>query len=283
MQGSKGEQPSQFHKNTTSQHAETIRHLQDELDETRQIVIDLMPEEVQTVLGGYYSCGSSKDTVHWQVTAVAKIIALAKVLPRGLIYDSDRAYCPLCGDGTSARHYDGFTVPEGLDRHLFGRGNGERCPVFGVTMRLARDFWHERFYEREKAQKLARQLSETLYKTSPYQSPQLVDEGLYGTSRSVEDLTWAEGRLTILGFEIINEANVRSYISDLDQFVVYADPRPKGEIRFTVHSKPLSRYGPKHPIGFLSLRDRCKNDIRGKYIARLPLALQETARTSLQK
>ena len=46
--------------------------------------------------------------------------------------------CPLCRSVPSSAYTSrGFTLPEGLDRHLEGRGNTYACPVMEALLTLA--------------------------------------------------------------------------------------------------------------------------------------------------
>jgi hypothetical protein len=253
---------------------QTIRHLQDELDQTRWSVIKMMPWEAQMILMSDHSCKTRKETHQWPNTAASKIIELAKILPPNIFDSSDRAYCPLCGGGSSRAYETGFRLPEGLRRHLVGWGDYETCPVFAIAMRLANEDWDKKFHEAEeraKAHMLKRKNTETLYQVGSNQRPKLLDEGLFLTrARTLAELAWAEERLAKLGFLTTTEGRVRSYKDEREQFVVYADPRGYGRISFTVCSKSIAKRGRIQASGWFGLRDNWKNDIRGKYEARLP-------------
>jgi hypothetical protein len=245
-----------------------------------------MPDEVEEFLSSFYTCKSRQETYSWDESTAHKIIALAKrITPEEGAYFSNRAYCPLCGRGSSSAfsHEAGFSVPEGLRRHLVGWGDrGNQCPVFGAAMSLARDYWHVKFHDQEVAEEaekqariLERKKTEALYQIAPNEEPELIDEraGYSNSPRNAEEMAWAEERLSELGFQINSEGNVKSYISEMENFVVYADPRSNGEIRFTVYKKPL----PKRRRRALwnrsfSLKDNWKHDLRGKYESRLAQA-----------
>ncbi len=122
---------------------------------------------------------------------------------------------------------------------------------------------------------IQRKKTEILYKIAPNRESELIDEGIgFGAvPRNADELAWAENRLVDLGFQISREANIKSYISEQESFVVYADPRAKGEIKFTVNKKPLSKSSRKRFWGnSFSLKDNWKNDIRGKYESRVAQA-----------
>src|SRR5688572_5930604 len=104
-----------------------------------------MPEEIERLLNGYYSCRARSETQGWIAETASEIVSLAKILPDESSWNlSERAYCPLCGDGAQS-HEHGFTVPEGLSRHLLGLGNTRECRVFGVALSLARSYWRREF------------------------------------------------------------------------------------------------------------------------------------------
>jgi hypothetical protein len=123
----------------------TIGHLQNELDQTRWSVIHMMPFEVQMILTSYHSCETRMEARQWPDVAASKLSELAKLLPPSIFDSSDRAYCPLCGDGSSWAYQTGFRLPEGLRRHLVGWGDRQPCPVFAIARRLAKEDWDERF------------------------------------------------------------------------------------------------------------------------------------------
>jgi hypothetical protein len=261
-----------------SHYQQTISDLRDDLDQTRRVVISLMSQEIREILRSYTHCESRRDADCWEYDVVAKIIQRAEVLPEEISRFSERAYCPLCGAGSSWHGDYGFSIPEGLRRHLLGWGHiGNQCSVFTVVMALARQTWHEDFHEKAEAearaanaQRLKRKKSETLYRTTRNGPAELHDEGIgTATARKESDLPWAENRLLHLGFEIVNNGKVKSYIYELDDLIVYADPRVEGEIKFVVYSKRVLDRSRKHPISSFSLKDNWKNDIRGKYEARL--------------
>jgi hypothetical protein len=215
---------------------ETSESLKQDLSIVRWTVLSLMPEDVQSILRSYYKCGSEEEAIRWEGVTAEKIIALAEILPsKGWAYSGERAYCPLCKHGANSPFEEGFAVPEGLRRHLVGwGGNTHQCGIFRVASELAREYWYDKFHEtaveeeRQKRERtLNRRKTETLYCVAPDFDPELIDEGIgYGAqARNDTEMAWAEQRLTELGFSIILEAHVKSYLRDHDDFVVYADPR----------------------------------------------------------
>ena len=235
----------------------------------------MMPFEAQLILTSYDSCKTRIETHQWPYVVASKLSELAAILPPTIFDSSDRAYCPLCADGSSWAYQEGFRLPEGLRRHLVGWGDLQACPVFAIARRLAKEDWDERFHEgeeRAKAKILKRKKYETLYKVGPSHEPELLDEGssLLTKARTLVELARAEARLTNLGFRTTTVARVTSYIDERKQFVVYADPRRYGRISFWVYGKPIPNQGHHVLITTFNLRDNWKNDICGKYEARLP-------------
>jgi hypothetical protein len=254
---------------------ELIGSLQVQLYGARRSIISLMREEAQNILWGYLDCESELNACHWQNIAAREIIKLAEPIPSELFHSSNRAYCPLCKDGASVFYKSGFKLPEGLRRHLVGWGNeNNQCIVFGAAMNLARDHWGDRFREKqaEEAASIARERrrSETLYKIDPNKSPVLIDEGIsFIYCRGVVEMAWAEDRLLAFGFKIDLDGNVKSYTSESEGFIVYADPRMDHRIEFSIYRKPFAQGRAERPIGYFGLSDFWKNNIDQKYQSRL--------------
>ena len=129
---------------------EIVKGLEDELYQARRAILSLMPEKVQETLDSYYLCEIQEETRRWEHNTEKNIIGLAELLPQKTIYSSDRAYCPLCGEGSLSPYEEGFNIPEGLSRHLSGWGNNRQCEVFRATMDLARAYWNHKFSAEEE-------------------------------------------------------------------------------------------------------------------------------------
>ena len=250
-----------------------IKDLESELDDARRDIISLMPEKLQDVLRSYFRCESREERGRWDFIVARQIIDEAELLPRVQWYNGDRAYCPLCKAGSSSPYDEGFTVPEGLDRHLNGRG-AYPCIVMSAATRLARRYWHEKFSAADAAEQAAaeerikeRRKSETLYRTAPGKSPELLDErlGYDRTPRTPDQLAWAEQRLEQLGFAATTEGNVKSYVREHNGVTVFADHRANGEITFRVFKKllPGQRVTPKNSreLKSFTLKDSWKRDL----------------------
>jgi len=259
---------------------EVISSLEDQLYRARRSIISLVTEEAQKILWGYVDCESELNARHWQNIAAREIIKLAEPIPSELFHSSNRAYCPLCKDGELVLYESGFKVPEGLRRHLIGWGNeNNQCIVFGAAMNLARDHWGDpREKQAEEAASIARERrrSEIVYKVDAKRSPVLIDEGIrFDDFRSVDDMAWAEDRLLALGFEIRIDRNVKSYTSESDTFIVYADPRRNYHIEFNVYLKQFAQGRAEHSIGYFDLTDYWTNSIDQKYQSSLQRTIRE--------
>lgn len=265
-----------------------VTKLEEELYSARRTIIDLMPNKVGQILSSYYSCETSQATRTWMDAVIDALIEFAEPLPNAAPgYLSTRAYCPLCHRGSSSPYTDGFTLSEGLRRHLSGRGHVQQCDVMTATMALARESWRSRFQASDAAeakqafaQKEQRGRTEILYRLGPNEEPQLVDEYVWGSRcRDPAELEWAEQRLSTLGFTANDENKIKSYTQPNTDFVVYADPRSKGEISFRVYllSPPKSkRFGRKYSI--FKMPDTWKHNLTTKFKTGLSSAINELSR-----
>jgi hypothetical protein len=139
----------------TSEYDGEIRRLKNDLDHARRTIIRLMPEPVQEILDRYYRCTSRIELHQWESNAIDQLVELAKPLPRHTPYDTERAYCPLCG-GSAQDIYQskqGFSLPVGLHRHLEGWGNTHQCDVTVAAFGLARDWAPGEFHETEQRER----------------------------------------------------------------------------------------------------------------------------------
>ncbi|MEY2520588.1 MAG: hypothetical protein QOF24_2347 [Verrucomicrobiota bacterium] len=146
-----------------------------------------------------------------------------------------------------------------------------------AAIELARDYFHRTFSPIEAAERelLRKELEqrrrvEVLYRTDISSDPLLLDESLYGTApRTDQQLAWAEQRLTELGFQMSVADSAKQYTLERPELIVYADPRGSGEITFRVYRKPLPKRKRPMPAQVFSLKDNWKNDLKGKFEARL--------------
>ncbi|HEX9896297.1 MAG TPA: hypothetical protein VGA85_01370 [Dehalococcoidales bacterium] len=225
--------------------AHYIRVLKNELDGARYTIIRLMPKDVQHLFNGYIQCQSREEYYRWQTDVVNQIIQKATIIPeyKDSIF-GERAFCPLCGEESSSPYASGFSLPEGLRRHLTGWGNVSRCSVMSAVFGLAEDYLQYRFEEQDKVEAFReneRRRSESLFIISYGSDPRLIDEVIRGTARTPESLAFAEKRLRELGFSLNTDGNIKSYTLDRDNVLVFADPRAEGHIDFTIYKKPLTK------------------------------------------
>lgn len=266
-----------------SPYDETIRELKSDLYDARRTVIDLMPEDFKRIVDDYYTCESRSDLSEWRRNLVAAALQRAKLLPESPFYPEKRAYCPLCGAGSSSPYDKGFKFPGGLERHLEGGGNAHRCSVMNIIWKYALDQiretvdQHEQMKQhREQTAKSTRRATEILWRVDQ-DEPKLIDEGLWLSIDGVRDeesLAFAEERLAQLGFKCSLKGKVKSYTQETEDFIVYADPRTRKHIEFRIFSKrkkPKRLFGSAH--GSFKLQDGWKNDLPKKYKAMLDEAL----------
>jgi hypothetical protein len=262
-----------------------VEHLRSELYGARRSILRLMPPDLEPIITSYYSCQTRDERYRWEIDVVEQVIESAQIIQPGRIsYFGERAACPLCKGESSSAYTAGFSVPEGLRRHLLGWGNVRQCLVMEAAVALARESWHERFETADRAEEKEvalrreeRRRSEALYLLGPDETPRLVDEGAYFNCqpRSDAEIAWAERRLTDIGFSLQAESNKKAFIYQRGEVVVYADPRFKNRIDFkafklsTLSSTGRAPRTKTRLLGSFYLQDGWKNDLRGKLEARL--------------
>lgn len=267
-----------------------VRRLKDELDDARRTILSLMPDAIHRELNSFYQCESRAASHRWLEDVADRLIARVEATQRSA-YDQPRADCPLC-DSSPNSPYDlgGFTVPEGLRRHLVGWGNVSQCGVTEAAWRLAREHWNSKWRQAEieeeaksREQVAERRRTEVLFRTRPDRAPELRDQAY--EPRAAGDWPAVEERLRALGFVESLEGSVKAYTREHDDCLVYADPRSKGRIDFVVCPKPVpKRYGRKgHYLRQFSLLDSWKNDLEGKYQLRLHPPKQQPPPPSPEK
>jgi hypothetical protein len=265
---------------------ETVQRLEGQLDEARRDIVGLMPPDIEQLLESYSSCRSYDETRGWRDAVSEALVELAR--PTAFA-DRDRggmrAMCPLCHKGSPYPGLEGYALPEGLMRHLGGRGNTRNCVVMQAAWELARADWRQRLGSREEAAKAAlakRRASEPLYRVSLVGEPQLLEKAsnsLFSKlARTPEKLAWAEQRLASLGFRHVTDGRVHSWVDEHADQVVYADPRFPGRISFEVwySPSPKRQRAGSDPTGELllsfCLRDSHTRDLPEKYAAQVATA-----------
>jgi len=278
---------------------ETIRRLESDLYMARLEIVRLAPEQFQSVLESFHSCASRTEAYQWRDEVADKVVEAAVPISDGMRPDlfGERGYCPLCNGGAQNyyAHQRGFSLPEGLRRHLVGFGNIRECPVMKAAMALARESWNRRFSVGEAAEAVAakqtqekRRATEPLYVIGPAEDGVLVDEGFFFSrqprpAEGAFSLTWAEQRLFGLGFQIQVDGRRRSYTKRIEhagrQFVMYGDPRRLGEISFRVFDASITR-GKKLgiPLNTFRIRDGWKNHLAEKVAAGIEAASKSPRR-----
>ena len=199
----------------------------------RRLVLDLVPAGYKKVLTSFYRCQTPEETADWLFQAIQGILELSRPDSLDIRWiDQPRVYCPLCGRGTTALYEQRYAYPEGLERHLYGRSRVPACPVVEVAHAAAREYWRSRFaaqVEEQRQQEAdylrVRRRDEVSYIVSMGGDPLLSDEYVYDDVRDAEGLSWAEARLKVLGFNLIEEGRTRQYIWEDDAVWAIADPR----------------------------------------------------------
>ena len=157
-------------------HQEKVKRLEDDLWRARHTIVHMMREDLVDVLNSYYRCETLEEHDRWGAVAVAQLIEKAEPLPgpRSAYFPEERAQCPLCRSGSMSAYTEGFSLPEGLRRHLVGWGNASQCEVMAAASAMARDYFRSKFEPIERArdaeklrQRKQREATERLYRTEP--------------------------------------------------------------------------------------------------------------------
>jgi hypothetical protein len=244
-------------------------HQNTDVARARKAIWALLPDAYQDHLRKMHWCESREHSEkEWR-----KFLDLIgedheKSASRRHVYFDFRSPCPLCRDvGNSPyEHQSGFKAGEGIHRHLTGSHNTIGCPVIDAIYWWYLESADFKFLEQETQENLlaleeleVRRRTETLYTVHPDDPPKLIDEG-YGETRSKEELEWAEERLTSLGFSILVDGNVKTYLWESDELKIYADPRIKKNITMIIFPQ---RGRKKHRAGYgrFVFQDRFRNKL----------------------
>lgn len=270
--------PYRFQAETDPRDAR-IKRLEDELLEARRLVVDMTPDPFPKLLMGYYHCENREAGTRWARELAEKIVELAK--PVEGTWNAS-AFCPLCGDGSSSPYTQGYTLPEGLRRHLAGWGNTSKCQVMEIVNAMAIERFNEKFAAAEAAVEKAEQdrrkerfATEQLYLIDPNVPPILIDEGMYSwdclrtaDGEGSDGIRWAEERLVGMGFQKVMDGRTLSYVkrhqNAKGEFVAYADPRAGREIRVRVLALTPKGNPSKKQTTQIAVRDSWKNDLPAK-------------------
>jgi hypothetical protein len=279
--------------------ADRIRRLESDLFMARRDIIQLAPAEFRELLDSYYSCATREERYRWEDLIAEKVIERAAPIADAVRPDifGERAYCPLCRGGAQSYYADrGFSLPEGLRRHLVGFGNTRHCSVMKAAKDLAWEAWNRSFAGKEltKANETrqalqVRRKTETLYVVGPTPDALLIDEDLLSWKKPRPpdgcdfSMKWAEQRLFSLGFEIGVDGQRRSYKKTVKhghgEFVVYADPRQLGDLHFRVFDSAVRR-GKKAGLALhtFTIRDAWKNNLSAKIAVGVEAASKSSRR-----
>ncbi len=252
---------------------QTIKRLQDELLTARYVILSLMPESLRNLLTSYYNCKSREDTYQWDNMVAEKLLEYVEIIPYHPENGRERAYCPLCGEGSDDPYEKGYALPEGLRRHVAGEGNTKKCPVVEQIRHLAMAYWDSKFAEKERLEREesgkvleSRRANETLYIVSPHAKAKLIDEiGWSGDShRDSAQLEWAESRLHELGVRKIVADRVVSYLYEDGELCIFANPIRQKSIEFYAY-KMSTRGRAGHSHHRYVLPDRYVKGLRDKF------------------
>jgi hypothetical protein len=271
-----------------------VRRLEDELYLARETILRLAPDEFHDLLKSYYSCKTRSESYHWANEVADSVIEKAKPIEEDQGW-GQRAYCPLCREGAQSFYASerGYSLPEGLRRHLVGFGRIRECSVMEAARRMAQDYWDRDFGPKEdqtRAQeakeKAERLKTEATYVVGPTEDGALLEGDYWRPARTTDDeeysIKWAEQRLFLLGFRINVDGLKRSYIrtgkSGDAEFIIYADPRRKGCISMRVFN--LAARGRKKGIALHSfdILDAWKNKLPDKVAAGIEAAAKSPRR-----
>ena len=261
---------------------EVIANLRNDLDIARQTIVSIVPAPFNGMLKSFYSAKTRQEGELRLFALEAEIADLSKPI----LEAPDRAYCPLCGEGSNSPCAIGFSLPEGVRRHLSGWGNTMRCRVMAAASSLARSHFERTFKEAEaqearsrEASLAARMASETLYLVDPHEPVELWDsKSWWGKPRkqgdeSVGGFEWAEARLRGMAFQVNLQGRTKSYtkrhVNAAGAYLVYADPRQEGNISFLAFKETPGLKPSKARLCAFEIRDGWKNGLSEKLTARI--------------
>lgn len=268
--------------------AERVKRQEQTIERLRWDLVNLAPDEFRELLHSFFHCENRVDAHRWQDEVAEKIAAQTSPLwnPELAAQGQARAYCPLCRGGATNYYGNepGFKLPEGLRRHLVGFGKSAQCVVMRAASEIARDYWHEKFYEREQqaaraahALKQQRQKSEPVYVLGPTEAPVLLDDDSSSwrparpPGQEAPGLGWAEQRLAQLGFQVVVDGTRRSFTKAIvrgeRELIIYADPRNVGAIKFRVFDTKARGQKRGRALAWFEIQDRWKNGLEDRVAA----------------
>lgn len=111
---------------------EELKAAQEDLRLARQAVLSLLDKDLSDVARDMFRITSEDELDDCEKRLIGAAMRKAEVLPPDAYASAsspDRAYCPLCREGSLAPYQSGFALPSGLRQHLMGEGNARRCAV----------------------------------------------------------------------------------------------------------------------------------------------------------
>lgn len=224
---------------------------------------------------------------HDMADAVIDRARLAQQATSAFDGGSGRILCPLCLLGPTKRipgSPEGFSIPEGLSRHLDGRSGSQQCSVMRAVTHEVKDSLRRLSNQADEmamVEKSRRKLVEPSYQTGP-DAFVLWDELICrGGARNAQDMEFAEARLVSLGFLKTQQAPGPriTWLKVGDLYRVYADPREVGRIACHLYVKKKASRSDRLSAWKLSkifqVRDQWTRDVPGKLQAALSLALKQ--------
>jgi hypothetical protein len=129
-----------------------IRRLKEDNFLLRRLLISKLPPPIQAILESNRECEDRASVFRWLDGAAERLVEVSEKRPAsemGVYMGSgERAYCPLCGEGTRGPYPpEGFAWPEGLRRHLLGTYNSHQCHLMAVVKNAAIDDVEDEFVQ----------------------------------------------------------------------------------------------------------------------------------------
>jgi hypothetical protein len=115
-----------------------MSRMRDEMETLRMTVISLSREPYRSIIEPPYDLTQAQSR-DWLATTSNRVIELTGPDSHG------KAACPLFGAVSQFVGSEGFTYPDGLDRHLTGSHNAHQCPILYAANGLRRVRHREQF------------------------------------------------------------------------------------------------------------------------------------------
>jgi hypothetical protein len=114
-----------------------IRKLESDLYMARHAIIAMVvSDDLRSTLQAELHVNTFEEFGEWEEWTIGRCLDAATVSAAEPWSSRERAFCPLCRDGT--QYSEGFTLPVGLERHLAGTHRQIRCSPFAAAYELCR-------------------------------------------------------------------------------------------------------------------------------------------------